>query len=186
MGIEAVTTSLSDKLDAIFGPCLPAGQPVKPQEFQLRPASVQRLDVDTASILRQYLDTAKAGLLLSVAIHRVHPILWLVDHAGDVWFAVEEVVSEESGELLYTMARGSHIPPGHVKLGHPSLLISTTNKSARIGGEIKYFPASQVWKISNRSGRYGTRPHQTEAHLKAVAERFSEHGIELAINFWTP
>lgn len=142
--------------------------------------------MDTASILRQYLDTAKAGLLLSVAIHRVHPILWLVDHAGDVWFAVEEVVSEESGELLYTMARGSHIPPGHVKLGHPSLLISTTNKSARIGGEIKYFPASQVWKISNRSGRYGTRPHQTEAHLKAVAERFSEHGIELAINFWTP
>ncbi|TDK35211.1 hypothetical protein E2F50_13210 [Rhizobium deserti] len=183
MTTDAAVSPGSDELDLKYGPCLEAGRPILAQEYHCRPASLQMLSNETAGEIKQYLATATNGLLIPGAIHRVHPILWLIDFVGHVWFAVEEVINEDS-DFIYTMGRGTELPKGHYKLGHPSLLMSTTDKRARIGGEIKFHAPTSTWRISNRSGRYGMRDHQVEAHLLAAAELFAQYQIHLVPSFW--
>ncbi|MQB04036.1 hypothetical protein DXT91_07745 [Agrobacterium tumefaciens] len=173
-------------LDDTFGPCLEAGRTIANQEFQYNPQSLQRLDEQTGPLLGKYLDTAIGGLKIPRLIHRANTILWLVDNNGDVWFAIEEVVDIDTGTYLYALALSQEKTNNHVKLGHPSLLMSTTDKRARIGGEIKYVPRHGCWVINNRSGRYGTRPHQTAAHLEAVAAKFKDYEIPLKVVFEEP
>ncbi|EUB97264.1 hypothetical protein PMI07_000840 [Rhizobium sp. CF080] len=177
--------SFEQQLDAMFGCCDPAGRTIEDPERHFSPQSLQRLDEDTAPLIRRYMELACDGLRLPGVLHRTHPMLWLIDKPGDVWTAIEEVIDAETGAYLYPLSRSQSSKPGHVRLGHPSLVIAR-NKHARIGGEIKYSAAANKWIISNRSGRYGTRPNQTQAHLAAAASRFMEFDIELTVSFWQP
>lgn len=174
-------------LDEEFGPSTPAGRDIGPHERNYRPQSAQRLGADTAPILKSYLDTAERGLGIPRIVHRTNNVLWIVDGGGDLWFAVEEVVHRDTGELLYSLPRTRDLarPEEHVKLGHPSLL-EAADKHARIGGEILWSPRYNAWVLSNQSGRYGERPWQTPAHLESVARKFNQYAIELRVLFREP
>ncbi len=174
-------------LDEEYGRCEAPGRDVNPHEHNYRPQSLQRLTEETAPILRSYLATAERGLAVPRILHRTTNLLWIVDGVGDLWFAIEEIVHQDSGELLYTYPRTRSLkpPPEHVKLGHPSLL-SAIDKHARIGGEIQWVPRYNRWVLVNQSGRYGDRPWQTKNHLDAVARKFNQFGIDFHVVFWSP
>lgn len=169
-------------LDELYGPNAPAQGRISEAEKLYRPQSLQALDEESAAFLRGYMDSV-AGLRLPVIVHSHCVILWLVDQTGTVLFALEELVEEATGELVAVRPRGDwgNIP-GTIKLGHPSLL-DADDKNARIGGEISFNRTAGQWEITNRSGRYGTRSHQTPHHLQAATENFKLHGIELVPRF---
>ena len=169
-------------LDELFGPNAPAQGRISNAEKLYRPKSLQALDEKSASFLKGYMESV-TGLLLPVVVHSHCVILWLVDQAGTILFALEELVEEQTGELVAVRPRGNwgNIA-GTIKLGHPSLL-DAEDKHARIGGEISFNRTTSQWEITNRSGRYGTRSHQTLHHLQAATEKFKLYGIELIPSF---
>lgn len=103
-------------------------------------------------------------------------ILWVVGQEGDIIVAIEEFVRQigKSAEFRI-LPRGAFELRGG-KLGHAALLDG--EKRGRIGGEIVH-DEEEGWVINNQSGRYGRRPHLTEANLAAVADRFLLAGIKL-------
>ncbi|WP_158665244.1 hypothetical protein [Ensifer adhaerens] len=150
---------------------------------------MQLLNNTTALFLKNYMETTN-GLRLPEVVHSTTPILWLVDKDGLIRFAMEEVVSNDTGALNYILPRnGPALRDNEVRLGHPALLDPVKpgdTKAARIGGEIIYDPSPNSnipWVLTNASGRFGKRPHITRAHLENVKEVFAQFGIPLRAFF---
>lgn len=111
-------------------------------------------------------------------LFREMPILWLVDEAGAIVFALEEVVSVDTGSVQYPRFRKLRVNDPYGKLGHPALVGSPFR--ARIGGELFYDPGPgfACWVLTNRSGRYGINLGRTPRQLENVATVFQAHGIQ--------
>ena len=176
-------------LDDKFGPCLPPDHDktvsVAEQEFQ--PISLHEVDDAIGPLLYEYMDKAHAPLSITRTLHRSNNILWMIDCAGKLWVAIEEVVDLDSGEFVRSHLRNASRPGApNFKLGHPSLLPKGQSKKARIAGEIFWSPDHKDWVINNTSGRFGLRSHQTEDHLKEAAALFKFHGIDLIVKFEEP
>lgn len=172
-------------LDKEFGvPFIP--EDIKPTERERSPKSLQKLTSQSADALHKYICAADDGLLIPQVNHDVLPILWVVDQYGEVYFAMEEVVSLEDHAFLYPLSRKFDVPSGHAKLGHPSLLKG--DHSGRIGGEIRYDPdyGEQNWVISNKSGRYGFPATRKPSHLDNVVKKFAGVGISLEVYYIPP
>ncbi|MGV1990048.1 hypothetical protein ACQZ5N_25855 [Agrobacterium sp. 22-221-1] len=155
-----------------FGACSPAARPISDAERSFKPASLQKLDSLTAPHLKSYIDSA-AGLLATQVVGCHCAMLWVVDEHGDIHFALEELVDENTGVSVAVKPRADLGPiEGTIKLGHPAL-ISHPSKNARIGGEILYDRVAKVWEINNRSGRYGIRRQANPSHLVEAAKKFN-------------
>ncbi len=190
-GNEALQLGHRMDLDERFGECLPFQRDASEAELSAQPRSFQVLSEDTAPALKMLIDTAPMQPLSQV-VYATSPILWLVDQAGNVRFAMEEVLNRDTGSLHFILPRnGPPLRPFEVRLGHPSLLEpgSPERKVARIGGELFYdpFKGRAPWVLSNNSGRYGKRPHIRREHLENVNEIFAGFGISLRTFFiYTP
>lgn len=177
---------MTAELDQLFGESLPAGKPILPHEEAKWPRSIVQLTAETAPHLLAYLDREHPMELPKLYPESCH-VLWLIDRQGEIWFAAEELIDSE-GQFIGVMPRSLLAKPRTTtKLGHPSLLPDKSDLTARIGGELVYDPVDgKDWCITNASGRYGTRPGQTEDHLEAAARKFTEHGIHCWVYFITP
>jgi hypothetical protein len=170
-------------LDDKYGPCVPNARTIDDWEKAHRPTSLDELTAETGKALNQYMQSL---LKMPRIAHSTCVILWIVDGAGRIWFALEELFSEATSTLVAVRPRGDWGKiAGTFKLGHPSLL-TDADKSARIGGEIVYNSDKTRWEINNFSGRYGVREKTKRAHLEAVAGKFTEHGIPLYVDFAKP
>lgn len=175
------------RLDTLYGPAAPAGRPIQDVELLRTPESRQLLDEFSAEALQYYLSQT-ADLRISNIFPRIYHLLWVVDDPGDIWFSVEELIDPVNGQLIGILPRRVIVQPSqYVKLGHPSL-ISDTSKVARMGGEIYFDPIDDrpSYVLTNRSGRYGLRPHQRREHLEAVAGKFNDYGLSFRIRFEEP
>jgi hypothetical protein len=174
-----------DSLDATFGEALPPLR-TDPLESEIVPRSRQKLDASSAKLLGELMHATAAGLGVSKFVYSELPILWVVDEAGELWFAVEEVVKAETGEFVFPRFRNTSIErEAQQRLGHPALI---GGGSGRIGGEIIFDVASEEpgWFITNGSGRYGLRDGRTRSHLNSVKSRFEVFGIDLRTQFYAP
>ncbi|WP_454703349.1 hypothetical protein [Agrobacterium leguminum] len=170
-------------LDNTFGLCIQPDRTINDQERLHCPESVATLNDKTGAALKEYL---LAALRMPQVAHSTSVILWVVDDKGEVRFALEELLNIKTGRLAAVRPRGDWGNlPGTLKLGHPSL-VERQNKFARIGGEIVYNIDEERWEINNFSGRYGTRPKTTKAHLEAVAGIFRNYNIYLHVDFEVP
>ncbi|WP_158775601.1 hypothetical protein [Rhizobium sp. H4] len=178
-------------LDERYGECLQFQRDASPVELSAMPRSLQVLTEETAPALKSLIDAASSQPLAEV-VYATSPILWLVDEAGNIRFAMEEVLNRETGNLHFILPRnGPPLRPFEARLGHPSLLEpgNPETKVARIGGELFYAPirGRSPWVLSNNSGRYGKRPHIRREHLENVNEVFAGFGISLRTFFvYTP
>jgi hypothetical protein len=182
-GAEAVATG-AQNLDAIFGELLEPGR-VDPLESSVQPLSLQRLDVGTAKWLKAFMQATESGLGVTRFVYCELPILWVTDKAGDIWFAVEEIVTADTHEFVRPRLRNASFETKYHRLGHPALLRA---EAGRIGGEILFdVRADQpAWFITNGSGRYGLRPGRLPMHLSGANRKFQEHGITLKELFIEP
>lgn len=180
-------------LDALFGPCLPFERAATDAELGVSSRSLEILSRETAQALKLHLENADS-LPLAQVIHSTAPILWLIDEAGQIRFAMEEVIERDTGALSYILPRsGPPLRDTEVRLGHPALLDPVRageKKSARIGGEIFFDPTPRSdisWVLTNNSGRFGKRPHIRREHLENANNAFKEYGISLREFFiYTP
>lgn len=159
------------------------GAAVRPEYFSniekhKFPDSRQKLDLASASLLRDYLESAKRGLLIPRVVHQASIVLWLIDEAGDCWFCVEEMYKADAGNKVFPRLNEIDYPKGYEKLGHPSLIEA---QDARIGGEIAWSNGarggSAGWLLSNKSGRYGIRRDIKEDNLVNACILFQSYGI---------
>ncbi len=175
-------------LDSFFGVVFEAER-VDTVEKSKYPASLTELSDKTADTLKRYMSAAVEGLAIAQVTHELLPILWVLDEAGLVHFALEEVYDKKSDGRKYPLARGMRVPKGFYKLGHPSLLRGDVKK-ARIGGELIFDPDPendiQGWVITNSSGRFGYGSDRSERHLKNVADVFDAFGIFVDFFFIPP
>jgi hypothetical protein len=174
-------------LDARFGPSAAAIRPVEPHEWSSAPLSLMEVTSDSAPFVAEYLSMRPRLKLTSIFAQTFH-LLWLMDREGRLLIAIEELIDSKGvviGALPHTI---SARPTSARKLGHPALLTGTT-REARIGGEIVFDPDWQPgrdWILTNKSGRYGLRPWQTEGHLREVHGLFTALGLYLGLRFITP
>jgi len=174
-------------LDQAYGPLVPprswrAGRPAyEDWEAKHSPRSLNMLNSVTAPALKELMDQIASGWNIGYVLTNDTTIIWLVDAAGQIWLAIEELVlnGEPKGIPKHqTMELTARAP----KLGHAAL-VGCAN--ARNGGEI-FFDPTRVppnWTITNKSGRYGTQPSRTAFHLDNVVKEFSSFGINLAPRF---
>jgi len=123
------------------------------------------------------MDDVVAGARISSFLTNDIAILWVVNDAGDVLFAVEELV-QDGRPAKVPRHKTIEFFRGAPKMGHPALVRCA---NARIGGEI-YFNADGIppgWVITNESGRYGMHPSRTPTHLHNVRLLFASMGIEM-------
>jgi hypothetical protein len=170
-------TTLSDQLGELLEPTR-----VDELEAEIKPQSLQKLTPETAKWLLQFMKATEEGLGVTRYVYCELPILWVVDKNGDIWFAVEEIVSIVSRQFSIPRLRNTGITDGHARLGHPALLGAS---SGRIGGEIIFDVRAKhpSWFISNASGRYGLRRGRRPEHLSKAREKFDSHGINLSEHF---
>jgi hypothetical protein len=169
-------------LDAVFGELLTPDR-VDPLESNIRPLSLQRLDRDTGEWLKAFMKATEAGLGVTRFVYCEIPILWVADNLGDIWFAVEEIITADTQEFIRPRFRkGDAITSNYCRLGHPALLGA---QPGRIGGEILFDARAEIpaWFITNGSGRYGLRQGRLPIHLAAAKQKFQEHGISLTEYF---
>ncbi|WP_037079283.1 hypothetical protein [Neorhizobium vignae] len=178
------------ELDNLFGQCLPAGKPIETLEFVHKPNSLQEFGDEQFEGLRKYLESAES-LAIPRTLHEQIVILWVMGATGEIYVAFEELIDATTGQYLMPYFRSNpvtsllkdEINGGRIgRLGHPSLL--SGDRLARIGGEIRFRPTDDdgfLWKINRGSGRYGIRPHQTDAHLVAVHSLFVTKGLHIGI-----
>jgi hypothetical protein len=181
---------MTNDLDLLYGPCLPAGRPIESLELQMRPNSLQLLDRAGYEALAAYLQSANS-LKIPRIVHQQMTILWVMNEAAQIYVAFEELIDTKSGQYLMPYLRdntvvrliGRDIAEGRIgRLGHPSLLEGA--RTARIGGEIVFRPNDgdeHLWKINRASGRYGLRHNQTNHHLEAVRSLFNSNGLHLGL-----
>jgi hypothetical protein len=174
-------------LDARFGPSATAFRPVEPHEWSSAPLSLMEVTSDSAPFVAEYLSTQPRLKLTSVFARTFH-LLWLMDGEGRLLIAVEELV-DTNGVVIGALPNTIFARPTSArKLGHPSLLTGAS-REARIGGEIVFDPDWQPgtdWVLTNKSGRYGLRPWQTERHLREVHGLFTAFSLYLGLRFITP
>lgn len=175
--------------DVLYGPCLPFARDASEAEMGVNPRSLEFLNEETAPALIKHLENAES-LLLSQVVHATMPILWLIDEAGQIRFAMEEVIARDTGYLSYILPRnGPPMRETDVRLGHPALLEPVNAgeaKSARIGGEIFYDPIRRSelsWVLTNNSGRFGKRPHIKREYLENAGKAFEALGVSLRTFF---
>lgn len=174
-------------LDSRFGPAIRPQQPFpgaracEEWERSFAPATLRALGASTAGELRDFMDKVALGAEPPTFLSRDMVILWLVDLAGTVLWAVEELVLDGQPAGVPRHKRMETLR-GTPKLGHPALVGC---EPARIGGEIFYDFArdTPAWVINNSSGRYGLHRSRTLDHLRNVADSFRRYGIELEIEF---
>jgi hypothetical protein len=172
-------------LDNDFGPMLPPGRPVQFHEIGSSPKSLTILKKSSAAKLKQYLE-GRFGLPIVSVFPLVFPVLWIIEADGKIKFAVEEIFDAQ-GQFIGVLPKIAKPIPDTVKLGHPSMLEDPECR-ARIGGDIVYdpIPGLESFVIRNKSGRYGFRQHQTEAHLAAVASKFAAEGLHFRLDYIPP
>lgn len=169
-------------LDQEYGPAIEPQNGVKAWErvdAKIEPIHLNRTTAGWISVL---LEAATASPIAAKAIESI-TILWVVDEAGDLYFAVEEVLDTKNGMKQRPRARGITLNEAVKPLGHP-LLISLGK--GRIGGEI-YVDGDQfgefVLVINNRSGRYGRDHSRMSRHLDNVAQLFGSFGVRMIPDF---
>jgi hypothetical protein len=174
-------------LDKAYGPLIPpqsfrSGQSgYQPWEDRCSPSSLGMLNSVTAPSLKQVMDYVSLGWNVAEVLTNDIIIIWLVDAAGQIWIAFEELVL--NGQPLgIPKHQTMELTKRADKLGHPAL-VGCSN--ARIGGEILFDPTRipSSWIINNKSGRYGVHPSRTAAHLDNVKGQFSALGINLVARF---
>ena len=133
-------------LDALFGELLQPHR-VDPLEAQVSPKSMQRLAAHSAELLRAFMNATERGLGVTSYVYCALPILWVADQNGDVLFAVEEVVVEDTREFAFPRLPRFRVEQNYQRLGHPALL---AGGPGRIGGEIVFDVRAQpaaAWYI---------------------------------------
>ncbi len=142
---------MSDNLDKLYGALQP---PAHIKDFERDPSGA-------AVCLRpQSLTSLSPAVLAGLRQDVIY--LWVVDRHGDVMIAIEELLD------------GTPRKPGSAEraLGHPTLV---DGGQARIAGELHWSASEGVWKLTNKSGRYGRRP-DAGVLLANVAEIFQRQG----------
>ena len=165
---------------------MPADRLVREWELFNQPKSKCELDRASGGQLHAYMSSVQ-GNPYAETLANTTGILWLIDYDGKVFFAQEETYLESNLSLAFIFPR-KHLllPPGLIKLGHPSLLPPglAHTKLARCAGDITYDPdlnADLPWIIRFASGRYAAhRSHLTLGMLQTVAERFEDCGVYVA------
>jgi hypothetical protein len=105
--------------------------------------------------------------------------LWLVNEIGDIIIAYEEMFPT-AGSYRAPRQRECPVPAGGRRLGHPALV---NGGPGRIGGELLFDDGNRRWVLMNKSGRYGVGPDRSEQHLRNVARRFEESGMQIAVHY---
>lgn len=182
MGREPMTD-----LDEKFGPCRPAGREIEPHELARSPLSLIEATEENSYLISEYLNTEPRFKLTSIFAKTFY-VLWVMNRDRRIFLAIEEIIDAE-GRQIGALPRAIAARPNEViKLGHPSLL-DDGPREARIGGEIIYDPgwsAQSDWVLTNKSGRYGLRPWQTEEHLRQVQGLLASWGLTLSFRYSKP
>lgn len=176
-------------LDERFGPSRPpSNRKIEDHERLYHPMSKIEITSQTAPVIADYLKRLPHFELSSIIASTFH-MLWLIDTSGRMFLAMEELVDGNGTKIGALPNAVGLIYPDYKKLGHPSLLDHGTD-DARIAGELTYDPdfdpGGPDWVLSNKSGRYGTRPWQTSAHLEAVGGFLANLGLHVACWFVPP
>jgi hypothetical protein len=148
------------------------------------PESRIELRAETSNAIGRFFALEEAKLRIADTLLRETCLLWIVDSAGRIWLALEELIQADSPKAP-RMPRIRSFPrlKSFPKLGHPSLL-EGPRKSGRIAGEIVYDRGLvHPWCLTNSSGRYGLNCGGTEEQLKSVQMRFQSFGFKLGISF---
>ncbi len=177
-------------LDEVFGVVLTAVArdrselgdqqvPCAPEELNSRPESLVKLDERSVPALKALMSQEVTCLSLVNCVYAQTPILWAVDRNGDIWLALEEIVTKHSRRYLRPRIRGLNPGKDETRLGHPSLV----EGEGRIGGELVYDLGWGIlrpgWKLTNSSGRFGAGLTRKSTHLENVRDRFSDYGIDV-------
>lgn len=172
-------------LDAKFGIAITPNK-IGNMEAKQKPRSLHRLDAVGAKLLLRFMSATEQGLRITQYVYSDIPILWAVDESGDIWFSIEEIVDQTSGNFVRAKMKMDPVPDNSEKLGHPSLL--PNQKAGRIAGEILYDfdGVRSYWTITNASGRYGVATSRASSHLENAAEMFRSYGINLVSFFYEP
>jgi len=173
-------------LDGLYGPNKIAER-VSDAEKLLRPESLTKLTDETAPLLKALMEAAANGLPLARGLFAHTPMLWVLDGSGEIFIALEEVVTNDTYRFLRPRSRRDNMhDERETRLGHPSLVGGDC--MARLGGELSYDPGwgSQLegWFISNASGRYGMQKGHADRHLRNVCDLFSNFGITVRPIFY--
>ena len=67
-------------------------------------------------------------------------------------------------------------------MGHPTLVDDNT---ARVGGEIKFNPETNQWRINDSSGRYsrGRSKEERAQILDNVQQLFNQAGLDVGVRY---
>ncbi|MGH6848779.1 MAG: hypothetical protein ACREC0_15510 [Methylocella sp.] len=130
------------------------------------------------------MEQISAGWQIGQVLTKDTIIIWVVDIAGQIWFAIEELVLN-GRPMGIPKHQECPLHAGADKLGHPALVGCA---SARIGGEILFDDTVQTsfWEMNNKSRRYGLHPSRRDFHLTNAARQFAIFGITLKPYFITP
>ncbi|WP_438306686.1 toxin glutamine deamidase domain-containing protein (plasmid) [Streptomyces sp. HUAS TT11] len=176
------------ELDHDYGPL--AG-PKKVKDRERDPAAVDRVRVNP---LWYRLENFTPSLLKRIGG------VWhyAVDEDGQISIGSDQILSimteKELDELLAHMLRAGHnltreqLKAAIDNQGHPTVAVgfredgTTAVRPARVSGELSYNPASQVWELTDKSGRYMSNkirpsvdPGEAQRWLANTARRISEH-----------
>lgn len=172
-------------LDTLYGEVLDPvpnsrGVDVYQWERTHEPISLFKLNSTSAPHLRELMMQLGRDFACVDVLSRDVLLIWVVDQAGEVWIAIEELFYEDTAVGLPHF-RTFEPTADWPKLGHPSLIAAS---AGRIGGEILMTRNASLstWTINKRSGRYGRHPSRTFRHLKNVANVFRSYGIELNVD----
>lgn len=175
-----MTTTLDDLYGIVKKP-----EKCAEEERHVEPESLTILGEAEANGLKSLMEATDKELPLAASLFSQVLILWLIDADGCFRFALEEVVTTGSKRYLRPRLRRDRLSDGETRLGHPSLV---SGVGARIGGELCFDPGwgheRRGWKLTNGSGRYGTIPGRTSAHLSNVAALLKAHGISVTPIFY--
>jgi hypothetical protein len=172
-----------DYLDQEYGPAIePQNGGIKAWEKadgRILPIALNRI---TGKWLTDLLHAADQSPLALKAIQAV-TVLWAIDEAGDLYFALEEVIDTVQNMAQRPKMRGIALNDQVKPLGHP-LLVGCGK--GRISGEILVDGVHSDLRlaINNRSGRYGRHASRTRQHLENVVLLFSSFGVTLQAEFF--
>lgn len=176
-------TSTPSSIDARFGDCKEPGR-VGQYEVSRAPASLFQFDETTAGKLKAIAATLDAEFKISHCLYTDFTVIWLIDDAGALLIALDEVVADDE-RRTYPLPRvmSTDTRMRERKLGHPSLV---QGKAARIGGELNYEPEEKLWYLTNMSGRYGLGCGRTPGQLGEVAKLFEARDFPVRQRFIGP
>jgi hypothetical protein len=152
-------------------------------EHNASPVSLRRLDSSLASELKGFESLANTSLFRGVALTIV--CLWVIDSAGELFLAIEELAPFETRKphIGYPRRRDVSDEFEKRKLGHPTLV---GLKQARIAGELilDVDPTTNrlCWFMNVLSGRYCRLEVPSAQQLRNAAGLLSRHGVNVEID----